>query len=45
MANKKSTVALPHTVQGLRRWSKHLGGDWEDEAKYKFSSMNMERDL
>ena len=22
-----ATVALPHTVQGLRRWSEHLGGD------------------
>ena len=21
-----ATVALPHTVQGLRRWSEHLGG-------------------
>ena len=40
-----ATVALPHTVQGLRRWAEHLGRDGEDEAKYKFSSMNMERDL
>lgn len=22
-----ATVALPHTVQGLRRWSEHLDGD------------------
>ena len=22
-----ATVALPHTVQGLRRWAEHLGGD------------------
>lgn len=29
-----ATVALPHTVQGLRRWSEHLGGDgdwWSDQ--------------
>ena len=30
-----ATVALPHTVQGLRRWSEHLGGVWDGEVIQK----------
>jgi len=31
-----ATVALPHTVQGLRRWSEHLDGVWDGDAKRCF---------
>jgi hypothetical protein len=27
-----ATVALPHTVQGLRRWAEHLGGVGDGES-------------
>jgi len=28
-----ATVALPHTVQGLRRWAEHLDGVWDGDAE------------
>lgn len=34
-----ATVALPHTVQGLRRWSEHLGGVWDGDAKKCFPTV------
>ena len=32
-----AAVALPHTGQRLRRWSEHLDGVWDGDAKRCFS--------